>query len=48
MLDPAQGVEPRLTSRVLEDGSMVTAAFEDMYPFLDRDELASNMPTWDS
>ena len=48
MLDPAQGVEPRLTSRVLPDGSMVTAAFEDMYPFLDRDELASNMPTWDS
>jgi acetolactate synthase-1/2/3 large subunit len=48
MLDPAQGVEPRLTSRVLADGSMVTAAFEDMYPFMDRDELASNMPTWDS
>jgi acetolactate synthase-1/2/3 large subunit len=48
ILDPAQGVEPRLTSRVLADGSMVTAAFEDMYPFLDRDELASNMPTWDS
>jgi hypothetical protein len=33
---------------VLADGSMVTAAFEDMYPFMDRDELASNMPTWDS
>lgn len=48
MLDPAQGVEPRLTSRVLADGSMVTAAFEDMYPFLDREELAVNMPTWDS
>jgi acetolactate synthase-1/2/3 large subunit len=48
MLDPAQGVEPRLTSRVLADGSMVTAAFEDMYPFIERDELTSNMPTWDS
>jgi acetolactate synthase-1/2/3 large subunit len=48
ILDPAQGVEPRLTSRVLADGSMVTAAFEDMFPFMDRDELASNMPTWDS
>ena len=48
MLDPAQGVEPRLISRVLSDGSMVTAAFEDMYPFMDRNELASNMPTWDS
>lgn len=48
ILDPAQGVEPRLTSRVLADGSMVTAAFEDMFPFMDRDELASNMPKWDS
>ena len=48
ILDPAQGVEPRLTSRVLADGSMVTAAFEDMFPFLDREELASNMPIWDS
>ncbi len=47
ILDPTQGVEPRLTSRVLADGSMATAAFEDMYPFLDRDELASNMVTWD-
>jgi acetolactate synthase-1/2/3 large subunit len=48
MLDPTQGIEPRLTSRILDNGSMVTAAFEDMHPFLDREELASNMPTWDS
>ena len=48
MLDPAQGVEPRLTSRVLPDGTMVTAAFEDMFPFLEREELSLNMPTWDS
>lgn len=48
MLDPTQGIEPRLTSRVLEDGTMVTAAFGDMYPFLDREELALNMPIWDS
>ncbi len=47
VLDPNQGVEPRLTSRVQADGTMVTAAFEDMYPFLDRNELESNMPTWD-
>lgn len=47
-IDPTQGIEPRLTSRVLEDGTMVTAAFEDMYPFLDREELALNMPIWDS
>jgi len=47
VLDPKQGIEPRLTSRVQADGTMVTAAFEDMYPFLDRNELESNMPTWD-
>lgn len=48
VLDPKQGVEPRLTSRVLPDGTMVTAAFEDMYPFLDPNELASNMPKWNT
>ena len=28
---------------VLEDGRIVSAPLEDMYPFLDRDELARNM-----
>src|SRR5208283_4351704 len=32
MLNPAQGFEPRLTSRVLPDGTMVSAALEDMFP----------------
>ncbi|MDE3196202.1 MAG: thiamine pyrophosphate-binding protein, partial [Acidobacteriota bacterium] len=43
MLDPKQEFEPRLKSRQLEDGTMATPALEDMYPFLDRDELAANL-----
>ena len=33
---------PKLSSRVLEDGSMVSATLEDMYPFLDREEFNKN------
>jgi acetolactate synthase-1/2/3 large subunit len=43
MLDPAQEFEPRLKSRRLDDGTMVTPALEDMYPFLDRAELAAHL-----
>jgi acetolactate synthase-1/2/3 large subunit len=32
-----------MSSRQLEDGRIVTPPLEDMYPFLDRDELARNM-----
>lgn len=46
-LDPAQGFEPRIRSRELPDGTIVSPALEDMYPFLDRDELARNMPSLD-
>jgi acetolactate synthase I/II/III large subunit len=44
MLDPGQEFEPRLTSRVLEDGRMVSSPLEDMYPFLEAEELKSNLP----
>ena len=44
-LDPAQGFEPRIKSRVMDDGSIVSPALEDMFPFLDADELAANMPS---
>ncbi len=44
MLDPAQEFEPRLKSRRLEDGTMVSPALEDMYPFLDREELSALLP----
>jgi acetolactate synthase I/II/III large subunit len=43
ILDPRQGFEPRLSSRQLPDGRIVTASFEDMAPFLSREELAENM-----
>jgi acetolactate synthase-1/2/3 large subunit len=43
MVDPAQEFEPRLKSRQLPDGTIVTPALEDMYPFLDAAELESNM-----
>ncbi len=43
MLDPAQEFEPKLTSRALPDGRMVTSSLEDMAPFLSREELQANM-----
>ncbi len=43
MLDKAQPFAPKLSSRRLEDGSMVTSALEDLAPFLPRDEFADNM-----
>ncbi len=43
MLDPAQTFEPRTSSRQLPDGRIVSAPLEDMYPFLDKDELLENL-----
>jgi len=43
MLDARQGFEPKLSSRKLDDGRMISAALEDMAPFLPRDEFQSNM-----
>jgi acetolactate synthase-1/2/3 large subunit len=43
LLDEQQGFEPRMSSRRLDDGSIVTPPLEDMFPFLDRDELAENV-----
>jgi len=42
MLDPAQEFEPRLKSKQLADGKIVTPSLEDMYPFLDAEEMAEN------
>ncbi len=49
ILDPSQGFEPRQSSRALPDGRIVSAPLEDMFPFLDRDELQENMliPLWE-
>ncbi|MGA3007048.1 MAG: thiamine pyrophosphate-binding protein [Opitutaceae bacterium] len=43
VLDLAQAFAPKLSSRKLEDGRMITAPLEDMAPFLSRQELESNM-----
>jgi acetolactate synthase I/II/III large subunit len=42
VLDPEQGFEPRLKSKQLEDGTIVTPALEDMFPFLPAEELEAN------
>ncbi|HLH08236.1 MAG TPA: thiamine pyrophosphate-binding protein [Terriglobales bacterium] len=44
-LDPKQEFEPRIRSRQLPDGRIVSPNLEDMYPFLSPEELASNMIT---
>ena len=42
MLDPAQPFSPRVSSKKLPDGRMVSAPLDDMFPFLPRDELVNN------
>lgn len=43
ILDETQQFEPRMSSRQLEDGRIVTPPLEDMFPFLSREELAANV-----
>ena len=45
MLDPGQEFEPRLKSRQLPDGQLVSPNLEDMYPFLPAEELEQNLLT---
>jgi len=49
ILDPEQGFEPRQSSRQLPDGRIVSSPLEDMYPFLEREELLENLliPVWE-
>ena len=42
-IDKEQNFSPKVSSRRLEDGSMVTAPMEDLAPFLSREELQENM-----
>lgn len=42
-IDPNQPFSPKLASRQLPDGTMVSPALEDQWPFLSSAELASNM-----
>jgi acetolactate synthase-1/2/3 large subunit len=43
ILDRDQLFEPKLSSRRLADGRMISAKLEDMSPFLDREELKTNL-----
>jgi acetolactate synthase-1/2/3 large subunit len=43
MLDPNQQFEPKISSKLLPDGRMVSSSLEDMFPFLDEKELLENM-----
>ena len=49
VLDLNQQFAPKLSSRRLPDGTMVSSPLEDLAPFLSREELAENMliPLWE-
>ena len=42
-IDLDQQFSPKVTSKKLEDGTMVTSSLEDMWPFLSKEELSSNI-----
>jgi acetolactate synthase-1/2/3 large subunit len=42
VVDPSQNFEPKLSSKVLPDGKIVSPEIDDMYPFLDREEYEKN------
>ena len=42
-LDGDQPFEPKLSSRALPDGRIVSSPLEDLHPFLAREELLENM-----
>lgn len=49
-MDPGQVFMPRVSSKRLPDGKMVSSPLEDLFPFLERDEFQSNMiiQPWES
>lgn len=42
IVDPEQNFVPKLSSKVLPDGRIVSPSMDDMFPFLPRDEYESN------
>jgi acetolactate synthase-1/2/3 large subunit len=46
-VDPEQGFEPRIKSRMREDGTFSTPELDDMYPFLSSVELESVRGCWE-
>jgi len=43
IIDPNQAFSPKLTSRKLDDGTMISPSLDDMSPFLDREEHSKNI-----
>ncbi|WP_072679789.1 thiamine pyrophosphate-binding protein [Arcobacter sp. LA11] len=43
MLDPNEKMEPKLSSEIKEDGTIISKPLEDMFPFLDRELFNKNM-----
>ena len=43
VIDKVQEFSPKLSSRKLDDGTMVSPVLEDLSPFLPREELAAAM-----
>ena len=43
IVDTNQNFEPKLSSKVLPDGKIVSPPIDDMFPFLDREEYEANM-----
>lgn len=43
MIQPNQPIGPRVSSKIGANGAMVSTPLEDLFPFLDRDELNDNM-----
>ena len=42
VVDPAQNFEPKLSSKVLPDGRIVSPPLDDMFPFLPKEEYEKN------
>jgi acetolactate synthase-1/2/3 large subunit len=42
VVDPNQNFEPKLSSKVLPDGKIISPPIDDMFPFLDREEYETN------
>ena len=43
MIDPKQQTQPRVSSKKLKNGSMLSMPIENMYPFLSDKELKTNI-----
>ncbi|MCX5510527.1 thiamine pyrophosphate-binding protein [Pseudomonas sp. BJa3] len=43
MVEPDQAIGPRVTSKIGQNGAMMSSPLEDLFPFLSREELRANM-----